>query len=64
MFVGCAMSQDYGVIKQAVKKNLDDKDSKLAPALQELIKMLFNVENYRLFEILNRFNFPFSLSFI
>ncbi|KAL2934707.1 Poly [ADP-ribose] polymerase 1 [Bienertia sinuspersici] len=38
---------DYGVNKQASKKNLDDSNSKLAPALKELIKMLFNVETYR-----------------
>lgn len=38
---------DYGVNKQAPKKNLDDANSKLAPALKELIKMLFNVETYR-----------------
>uniref|UniRef100_A0A803M7S8 Poly [ADP-ribose] polymerase n=1 Tax=Chenopodium quinoa TaxID=63459 RepID=A0A803M7S8_CHEQI len=38
---------DYGVNKQAPKKNLDDSNSKLAPALKELIKMLFNVETYR-----------------
>ncbi|CAO2826568.1 unnamed protein product [Amaranthus hypochondriacus] len=38
---------DYGVSKQAPKKNIDDGNSKLAPALKELIKMLFNVETYR-----------------
>uniref|UniRef100_A0A803LFE6 Poly [ADP-ribose] polymerase n=1 Tax=Chenopodium quinoa TaxID=63459 RepID=A0A803LFE6_CHEQI len=38
---------DYGINKQAPKKNLDDSNSKLAPALKELIKMLFNVETYR-----------------
>lgn len=38
---------DYGVNKQAPKKNLDDRNSTLAPALKELIKMLFNVETYR-----------------
>jgi len=39
--------QDYGV-KQAPKKILDDENSQLAPPLKELIKMLFNVETYRL----------------
>ncbi|KAK9683474.1 hypothetical protein RND81_10G143600 [Saponaria officinalis] len=29
------------------KKNVDDRNSQLAPALKELIKMLFNVETYR-----------------
>ncbi|KMT10333.1 hypothetical protein BVRB_5g120830 [Beta vulgaris subsp. vulgaris] len=38
---------DYGVSKQAPKKNIDDKNSTLAPALKDLIKMLFNVETYR-----------------
>ncbi|KAL9227702.1 hypothetical protein vseg_003357 [Gypsophila vaccaria] len=38
---------DYGVNKQAPKKNIDDGKSQLAPALKELIKMLFNVETYR-----------------
>ncbi|KAK9704903.1 hypothetical protein RND81_07G018900 [Saponaria officinalis] len=38
---------DYGVNKQPPKKNVDDRNSQLAPALKELIKMLFNVETYR-----------------
>ncbi|KNA14275.1 hypothetical protein SOVF_108920 isoform A [Spinacia oleracea] len=38
---------DYGVKRQAPKKSFDDSNSKLAPALKELIKMLFNVETYR-----------------
>ncbi|KAF3436180.1 hypothetical protein FNV43_RR23272 [Rhamnella rubrinervis] len=37
---------DYGVNKQASKKNKND-DSKLAPPVAELMKMLFNVESYR-----------------
>ncbi|KAH9624088.1 hypothetical protein KSS87_022973 [Heliosperma pusillum] len=38
---------DYGVNKQASRKKIDDGNSQLAPALKELIKMLFNVETYR-----------------
>nr|GLL30729.1 poly [ADP-ribose] polymerase 1 isoform X2 [Ipomoea trifida] len=39
---------DYGVDKNASKKkNLDDTNSKLAPQLIELMKLLFNVETYR-----------------
>ncbi|KAF7818406.1 Poly [ADP-ribose] polymerase 1 [Senna tora] len=38
---------DYGVNKQVSKKNQNDADSKLAPPLIELMKMLFNVETYR-----------------
>ncbi|OWM75258.1 hypothetical protein CDL15_Pgr023779 [Punica granatum] len=38
---------DYGVNKQATRKSSNDEDSKLAPPLKELIKMLFNVETYR-----------------
>ncbi|KAL4370964.1 poly [ADP-ribose] polymerase 1 [Arachis hypogaea] len=38
---------DYGVNKQVSKKNRNDEDSKLPPALKELMKMLFNVETYR-----------------
>ncbi|KAL5561852.1 hypothetical protein UlMin_031599 [Ulmus minor] len=38
---------DYGVNKQVAKKNLKMEDSKLAPPLAELMKMLFNVETYR-----------------
>lgn len=39
--------QDYGVNKQVSKKKQTDADSKLAPPLVELMKMLFNVETYR-----------------
>ncbi|KAJ7972680.1 Poly [ADP-ribose] polymerase [Quillaja saponaria] len=38
---------DYGVNKQVPKKNLNNADSRLAPPLVELMKMLFNVETYR-----------------
>ncbi|KAL5981388.1 Poly [ADP-ribose] polymerase 1 [Asimina triloba] len=38
---------DYGVNKQAKKKIFEDSQSKLAPQLIELMKMLFNVETYR-----------------
>ncbi|KAJ0053580.1 hypothetical protein Pint_01762 [Pistacia integerrima] len=38
---------DYGVNKQVSKKKQTDADSKLAPPLVELMKMLFNVETYR-----------------
>ncbi|KAL9243016.1 hypothetical protein vseg_016958 [Gypsophila vaccaria] len=38
---------DYGVNRQPSKKKIDDGNSQLAPALKELIKMLFNVETYR-----------------
>ncbi|KAB1208820.1 Poly [ADP-ribose] polymerase 1 [Morella rubra] len=38
---------DYGVNKQVSKHRRNDADSKLAPALVELMKMLFNVETYR-----------------
>ncbi|PON62587.1 Poly [ADP-ribose] polymerase [Parasponia andersonii] len=38
---------DYGVNKQVSKKNQKKEDSKLAPPLAELMKMLFNVETYR-----------------
>ncbi|KAF8392235.1 hypothetical protein HHK36_022577 [Tetracentron sinense] len=39
---------DYGVNKQvSKKKNPNDAKSQLAPALVELMKMLFNVETYR-----------------
>ncbi|KAB2602252.1 poly [ADP-ribose] polymerase 1-like [Pyrus ussuriensis x Pyrus communis] len=38
---------DYGVNKQVSKKNQKNGDSKLAPQLAELMKMLFNVETYR-----------------
>ncbi|CAK7346439.1 unnamed protein product [Dovyalis caffra] len=38
---------DYGVNKQVTKKARSDADSKLAPPLVELMKMLFNVETYR-----------------
>lgn len=34
--------------KQVSKKNKSD-DSKLAPPVAELMKMLFNVESYRLY---------------
>jgi len=40
--------QDYGVNKQVSNKKRNDNDSKLPPPLIELIKMLFNVETYRL----------------
>lgn len=39
--------QDYGVNKQVSEKIGTDADSQLAPALVELMKMLFNVETYR-----------------
>ncbi|KAK9206560.1 hypothetical protein WN943_016839 [Citrus x changshan-huyou] len=38
---------DYGVNKQVSEKIGTDADSQLAPALVELMKMLFNVETYR-----------------
>lgn len=38
---------DYGVNKQVPKKNKTEEESKLAPPLAELMKMLFNVETYR-----------------
>ncbi|XP_054820608.1 poly [ADP-ribose] polymerase 1-like [Prosopis cineraria] len=38
---------DYGVNKQVPKKNKNDADSRLAPPLLELMKMLFDVETYR-----------------
>ncbi|XP_009617761.1 poly [ADP-ribose] polymerase 1 isoform X1 [Nicotiana tomentosiformis] len=39
---------DYGVDKKpTTKRNLNDTNSKLAPPLIELMKMLFNVETYR-----------------
>ncbi|KAI4349414.1 hypothetical protein L6164_010006 [Bauhinia variegata] len=38
---------DYGVNKQVSKKLQNDVDSKLAPPVIELMKMLFNVEAYR-----------------
>lgn len=38
---------DYGVNKQVSKKNQTNEESKLAPPLAELMKMLFNVETYR-----------------
>ncbi|XP_062080552.1 poly [ADP-ribose] polymerase 1 [Humulus lupulus] len=38
---------DYGVNKKVSKKNQQKQDSKLAPPLAELMKMLFNVETYR-----------------
>ncbi|XP_019456536.1 PREDICTED: poly [ADP-ribose] polymerase 1 isoform X1 [Lupinus angustifolius] len=38
---------DYGVNKQVSKKKSNNEDSKLAPPLIELMKMLFNVETYR-----------------
>lgn len=38
---------DYGVNKQVSEKIRTDADSQLAPALIELMKMLFNVETYR-----------------
>ncbi|KAL4651990.1 hypothetical protein ACB092_01G200600 [Castanea dentata] len=38
---------DYGVNKQVPKKRQNDVESKLAPAVVELMKMLFNVETYR-----------------
>ncbi|KAF3957398.1 hypothetical protein CMV_017586 [Castanea mollissima] len=38
---------DYGVNKQVPKKRQNDAESKLAPAVVELMKMLFNVETYR-----------------
>ncbi|KAM6592239.1 hypothetical protein CsatA_014844 [Cannabis sativa] len=38
---------DYGVNKKVSTKNLQKEDSKLAPPLAELMRMLFNVETYR-----------------
>lgn len=38
---------DYGINKQVSEKIGTDADSQLAPALVELMKMLFNVETYR-----------------
>ncbi|KAG6785819.1 hypothetical protein NC652_005430 [Populus alba x Populus x berolinensis] len=38
---------DYGVNRQVTKKTRRDADSKLAPPLVELMKMLFDVETYR-----------------
>lgn len=38
---------DYGVNKRVSKKIGTDANSQLAPALVELVKMLFNVETYR-----------------
>ncbi|KAH8515354.1 hypothetical protein H0E87_003996 [Populus deltoides] len=38
---------DYGVNRQVTKKTRSDADSKLAPPLVELMKMLFDVETYR-----------------
>lgn len=39
---------DYGVDKKpTTKRNLNDSNSKLAPPLMELMKILFNVETYR-----------------
>ncbi|KAM1539365.1 hypothetical protein FF1_004080 [Malus domestica] len=38
---------DYGINKQVSRKNQNNGDSKLAPQLAELMKMLFNVETYR-----------------
>ncbi|KAL8170322.1 hypothetical protein V2J09_022126 [Rumex salicifolius] len=38
---------DYGANKQVTKKKASDDNCQLAPALAELIKMLFNVEAYR-----------------
>ncbi|KAK4281250.1 hypothetical protein QN277_012771 [Acacia crassicarpa] len=38
---------DYGVKEQGTKKNKKAADSKLAPPLLELMKMLFDVETYR-----------------
>ncbi|GMH02358.1 hypothetical protein Nepgr_004197 [Nepenthes gracilis] len=38
---------DYGVNKRVPKKNENDENSQLAPALAELMMMLFNVETYK-----------------
>ncbi|GAB2282278.1 Poly [ADP-ribose] polymerase 1 [Dionaea muscipula] len=38
---------DYGVNKHVLKKHTNNAQSRLAPALVELMKMLFNVETYR-----------------
>ncbi|CAN0886299.1 Poly [ADP-ribose] polymerase 1 [Linum grandiflorum] len=38
---------DYGVNKNVMKKSVCDSESQLAPPVVELMKMLFNVENYR-----------------
>ncbi|XVE77898.1 hypothetical protein DITRI_Ditri13aG0100800 [Diplodiscus trichospermus] len=38
---------DYGVNKQVSQSKHSDADSRLAPLLVELMKMLFNVETYR-----------------
>ncbi|KAB5568282.1 hypothetical protein DKX38_002075 [Salix brachista] len=38
---------DYGVNRQVTKKTRSDADSKLAPPLVELMKILFDVETYR-----------------
>ncbi|CAN1291957.1 Poly [ADP-ribose] polymerase 1 [Linum perenne] len=38
---------DYGVNKNVMKKSVRNSESQLAPPVVELMKMLFNVENYR-----------------
>ncbi|KAI3753630.1 hypothetical protein L2E82_25689 [Cichorium intybus] len=46
--VSCNAYQDYGVHKNPNQNNrIKDAKSQLAPALEELMKMLFNVETYR-----------------
>ncbi|KAI3699473.1 hypothetical protein L2E82_43812 [Cichorium intybus] len=46
--VSCNAYQDYGVHKNPNQKNMIKyAKSQLAPALEELMKMLFNVETYR-----------------
>ena len=39
--------QDYGVKQAPKQKDISEMKSSLAPQLQELMKMLFNVETYR-----------------
>ena len=48
-FFGYWGFQDYGINKHVSKKKQNNADSKLAPPLAELMKMLFNVETYRLY---------------
>ncbi|GAB2226411.1 hypothetical protein Drorol1_Dr00022216 [Drosera rotundifolia] len=38
---------DYGVKKPVLKKHIDNDQSRLAPALVDLMKMLFNADTYR-----------------